>query len=111
MLENRSFDHMLGHLSMSRFGNRKNVAGLVDPESNLDYTNFLDGQGYQPFEWKDGPLLHDLPHSRALVATQLARTGKRFTMSGFAMHITVNQEQGDRGGDPQPMVFFPLRIP
>ena len=32
MLENRSFDHVLGHLSMSRFGNRKNVAGLVDPE-------------------------------------------------------------------------------
>ena len=45
MMENRSFDNMLGHLSMARFGNRNNVAGLVDPESNLDYTNFLDSPG------------------------------------------------------------------
>ena len=56
MMENRSFDNMLGHLSMARFGNRKDVAGLIDPETNLDYTNFLDGQGYQPFELKDGSL-------------------------------------------------------
>ena len=77
MMENRSFDHVLGHLSMARFGNRKDVEGLVEPETNLDYTNFLDGQGYQPFELKDGPLLHDLPHSRARVATQLAKAGSR----------------------------------
>ena len=75
MMENRSFDHVLGHLSMARFGNRKDVARLVDPETNLDYTNFLDGEGYQPFELEDGPLLHDLPHSRNLVATQLGTPG------------------------------------
>ena len=45
MMENRSFDHILGHLSITRFRNRKDVAGLVGPEVNLDYTNFLDGQG------------------------------------------------------------------
>ena len=73
MLENRSFDHVLGHLSMARFGNRKGVDGIGDPETNLDYTNFLDGQGYQPFELKDGSLLHDLPHSRGFVATQMAK--------------------------------------
>src|SRR5690348_10993009 len=83
MLENRSFDNILGNLSMSRFGNRKEVAGLVDPETNLDYTNFLDGQGYQPFELKDAPLAHDLPHGRKLVGVQLAKSGSRFTMSGF----------------------------
>ena len=38
MMENRSFDNMLGHLSMKRFGNRNDVAGLTEPESNLDYT-------------------------------------------------------------------------
>ena len=48
MFENRSFDNVLGHLSMARFENRKGVEGLTDPETNLDYTNFLDAQGYPP---------------------------------------------------------------
>lgn len=104
MMENRSFDHVLGHLSMARFGNRKDVAGLIDPESNLDYTNFLDGQGYQPFESKDAPLLHDLPHGRPYVATQLAKAGTRFTMSGFV--DAYYQQTGSRVVDPPPMGFL-----
>ena len=104
MMENRSFDHVLGHLSMGRFGNRKDVGGLVDPESNLDYTNFLDGQGYQPFELKDGPLLHDLPHSRALVAAQLAKSGSRFTMSGFVE--AYYRQSGSKVSDPPAMGFL-----
>lgn len=104
MMENRSFDHVLGHLSMTRFGNRKDVAGLVDPEANLDYTNFLDGQGYQPFQLKDGPLLHDLPHSRSLVAAQLAKTGSQFTMSGFV--DAYYQATGSKIIDPPPMGFL-----
>lgn len=101
MLENRSFDHMLGHLSMARFGNRKDVAGLVDPEANLDYTNFLDSQGYQPFELKDGPLPHDLPHSRPLVAAQL---GTPFTMSGFVEAYYC--ATGSKVSDPPSMGFL-----
>ncbi len=104
MMENRSFDHVLGHLSMARFGNRKDVEGLVDPETNFDYTNFLNGQGYQPFELKDGPLLHDLPHSRASVATQLAKTGTRFTMSGFA--DAYFQQSGSKVNDPPSLGFL-----
>ena len=104
MMENRSFDHVLGHLSMARFGNRKDVEGLVDPETNLDYTNFLDGQGYQPFELKDGPLLHDLPHSRARVATQLAKAGSRFTMSGFA--DAYFQATGSKINNPPSLGFL-----
>lgn len=104
MLENRSFDHMLGHLSMARFGNRRDVAGLVDPEANLDYTNFLDGQGYQPFELKDGPLPHDLPHSRSLVAAQLGTPGGPFTMSGFVE--AYYRATGSKVNDPPPMGFL-----
>lgn len=104
MMENRSFDNMLGHLSMARFGNRKDVAGLVDPELNLDYTNFLDGQGYQPFELKDAPLLHDLPHSRDLVNVQLAKAGARFTMSGFA--DAYYRATGSKLSDPPSMGFL-----
>ncbi len=104
MMENRSFDHVLGHLSMARFGNRKDVAGLIDPELNLDYTNFLDGQGYQPFELKDAPLLHDLPHSRDLVDVQLAKAGTRFTMSGFA--DAYYRATGSKLSDPPSMGFL-----
>ena len=104
MMENRSFDNMLGHLSMKRFGNRKDVAGLTEPESNPDYTNFLDGQGYQPFEMKDGPLLHDLPHSRGRVATQLAKSEANFTMSGFV--DAYFQSSGSKVNDPPPMGFL-----
>ena len=104
MMENRSFDNMLGHLSMARFGNRRDVAGLVDPESNPGYTNFLDGQGYQPFEMKDGPLLHDLPHSRGRVATQLGKSGANFTMSGFVE--AYFQASGSKVNDPPSMGFL-----
>lgn len=110
MLENRSFDHVLGHLSMARFGGRRDVEGLTDPESNLDYTNFLNGQGYQPFELKDGPLLHDLPHSRARVETQLAKAGTRFTMSGFV--DAYFQSTGSRVKNPPSMGFLaPADVP
>jgi len=104
MMENRSFDNILGHLSMGRFGNRKDIAGLIDPEVNLDYTNFLDGQGYQPFEIKDVPLSHDLPHSRDLVNVQLAKTGTRFTMSGFAE--AYYRATGSKVNDPPSMGFL-----
>src|SRR5690625_5030341 len=83
MMENRSFDHVLGHLSMTQYGSREEVTGLVNPQENPSYTNFLEGQGYQPFHLQDGLLPHDLPHSRAMVATQLARRSSQFTMSGF----------------------------
>jgi phospholipase C len=104
MMENRSFDHVLGHLSMTRFSNRQDVAGLVDPEGNPAYTNFLDGQGYQPFELKDGPLLHDLPHSRALVSTQLGAAGPPFTMSGFVEAYFL--ATGSKVTDPPSMGFL-----
>jgi phospholipase C len=104
MFENRSFDNVLGHLSMARFGNRKDVEGLVDPETNLDYTNFLEGQGYQPFELTDGSLLHDLPHNRVLVEAQLGKAGARYTMSGFA--DAYFRHTGSKVADPPSMGFL-----
>jgi phospholipase C len=104
MFENRSFDNVLGHLSMARFGNRPDLEGLVDPETNPAYTNFLDGQGYQPFESKDGSLLHDLPHNRLLVESQLGRAGTRYTMSGFA--DAYFRHTGSRVADPPSMGFL-----
>jgi phospholipase C len=70
MIENRSFDHMLGALRHSRFGGRVDVDGLTS-EANPQYQNFFEGRGYQPFHMLDGPLPCDLPHDRTLVETQL----------------------------------------
>src|SRR5262245_59977625 len=61
MMENRSFDHMLGALRHARFGGRVDVDGLTS-EANPQYTNFFEGRGYQPFHMQDGPLPCDPPH-------------------------------------------------
>ena len=105
MMENRSFDNVLGHLSMARFGNRKDVEGLIDPETNLDYTNFLDGAGLPAFRVEGWSLLHDLPHSRALCCDSIGedRTA-RFTMSGFA--DAYFQPSGSKVNDPPSMGFL-----
>ncbi len=104
-MENRSFDHVLGHLSMAQYESRKDVDGLVDPATNFSYTNFLNSQGYLPFELKDGPLPHDLPHARPFVATQLSPTpGGSFTMSGFVE--AYFEDTGSMVNDPPPMGFL-----
>jgi phospholipase C len=83
MLENRSFDNVLGHLSHPDFGGRADVDGLEDPATTTDYDNFYDSQVYKPFPTTDGPFLHDLPHSRQGTATQLDVVHGRATMAGF----------------------------
>ena len=85
MMENRSFDHLLGTLCQSQFGGRADIDGvksLLDP--NLA-NPASDGSLVFPFIMKDGPLTNDLPHERDLVAIQLASstiTGGP-TMTGF----------------------------
>jgi phospholipase C len=82
-LENRSFDHLLGYLSLPQFGGRTDIDGLVNPDTDPRYANEFDRQIYRPFPTTDGRLLHDLPHGRAEVAIQFALANGRPTMSGF----------------------------
>jgi phospholipase C len=109
-MENRSFDHVLGHLRMPEYGNRQDLAGLVDPTRNPNYANFLDQLAYLPSAQGDIEPPHDLPHGRSYVATQLAEADATFTMSGFVAayqqftHSTVNP--------PPPMAFMtPADVP
>jgi len=83
MLENRSFDHVFGYLSLPQYGGRTDVNGLIDPATNLAYANDYEDQGYQPFEMPDQSFTSDMPHRRGEVRTQLAFRGRRATMSGF----------------------------
>lgn len=97
MFENRSFDHMLGHLSYE--GIHAGVRGLTPPLSN--YSNLYEGNSYNPYQlMEDRELDADLPHGVNTVAQQLAKhpvTG-RFTMGGFVQsyadttRLPVNKE-------------------
>jgi phospholipase C len=108
MMENRSFDHMPGHLSYRQYANGTKVDGLQDLLNQQAYENIYAGEPYYPFEMKDGTLPSDLPHEREYVKTQLAYspvTGS-FSMSGFVdayyQFTTVNRTER-----PEPMGFFP----
>ena len=110
MLENRSFDNVLGHLSMPLLGNRTDIEGLSDPDHNPAYINILDGLGYRPQLVDDSALARDLPHSRERVATQLAPMGGGFTMSGFVQAYV--DENGSKVDQPPPMGYLgPKDVP
>jgi len=105
MLENRSFDHMLGHLSHPSFGNNKEVDGLGYPYRK--YENLYNSAPYPPFIInKDEMLLDDAPHEREEIKTQLAYsdvTGT-YTMSGFVeayFNKSLNEVQ-----NPMVMGFY-----
>lgn len=85
MMENRSFDHVLGYLASPDFGNRPDVDGITDIE-DIRYLNpNSDGQGIAPFWMNDGPFTSDLPHDPDAIQTQLAHSDitKTFLMNGF----------------------------
>ena len=104
LMENRSFDHILGTMCLSQFGGRSDLDGvksLVDPNNANPSSN---GTLAFPFIMKDGPLTNDLPHERDFVAMQLASsaiTGGP-TMTGFVK--AYEKATGTSGvNDPPPM--------
>jgi phospholipase C len=74
MMENRSFDHMLGYLSLGPF-NRKDVDGQsLDPDWLQRFTNFDNGQAIQPFHSTDPHTMpddFDPSHERSNIAAQI----------------------------------------
>ncbi len=108
MMENRSFDHMLGHLSYGEYANGTPVEGLRDPLTQQAYENLYEGSPYYPFVMQDGPLPGDPPHERTSVQTQLtysAVTGT-YSMSGF-VEAYYQSTPVNRTQTPEPMGFFP----
>jgi phospholipase C len=103
VFENRSFDHMLGHLKYEGFA--PTVDGL---ETDLSkYKNFYKGGEYVPFPAPDQQLSSDLPHEWNQVAIQLAYSAVtgQYDMTGFveayaAMTGTEPVQESD------PMGFF-----
>jgi len=104
-MENRSFDHMLGHLSLE--GLVPGVDGLAAPLSR--YQNLYAGDVFQPFPMTDRLLDSDLPHEWDEVQVQLARSEvtQRLTMTGFVEAYARFRGQTDVGPLPDPMGYFP----
>lgn len=84
MLENRSFDHMIGYLSLQDQTNRTDIDGIADP-ATASYINDSAGETYSLFPMKDAALPGDLPHGRDLVEVQLAKSNAsgKYEMTGF----------------------------
>lgn len=90
MMEGRSFDHLLGHLSLSGGAYEGRLSGLsgtpVDGFLRDErYSNSCEGRVFYPFERRDGVLGASLQEDRLSVAISLGRTlssGER-AMDGF----------------------------
>ncbi len=103
IMENRSFDHMLGHLSLENL-----VAGVNGLGPNLNaYANAYQGGNYLPFAMQPIQLQSDLPHEWNWVETHLAESAVtgQFDMNGFvdayARFTKTNPAQ-----QADPMGFF-----
>src|SRR4051794_23847442 len=86
MMENRSFDHLLGYLSMPPH-NWQNVNGLqTDPNWLTKASSLYDGTLYAPFLLTDpyDLMVGDPPHERDQIDVQMgAPTDGTFPLNGF----------------------------
>jgi phospholipase C len=99
MMENRSFDHLLGFLSHESYDNRTDVEGLHLPSPDFSWAiPDQEGTPCPPTPTADSYLPSDLPHGRSFVATQL----NQGAMDGF-----VKAYYGYQGlvRTPEPMRF------
>ena len=106
MLENRSFDHMLGHLSLDALV--PGVDGLTRPLASDRYANPLDGALYYPWPVvDDGTLSCDLPHEADAVTAQLAKSAVtgRYDMNGFVEAYAKADGCRVASSQAEPMAF------
>lgn len=107
MFENRSFDHMLGHLSRQKINTEVN--GLKDPLTN--FRNLYKGGSFPVFPIREDVEMNtDLPHKREEVNVQLKKhilTGN-ITMGGF-VEAYANITQTAPNKECEPMGFLNLR--
>ena len=90
MLENRSFDHMLGYLSLT--GGRPDIDGL-----RPGFANSCQGRSYPVHHLKTTAVELDPDHSSAAIDRQIAGG----TMGGFVASAAATlAERGDDDGDP-----------
>src|SRR5215831_235441 len=84
LMENRSFDHMLGYLSLPPYS-RADLDGLKsDPAWLQQVANLHFGSTYSPFHLTDKRLPDDPPHERNFITLQMgAPIDGVFPLKGF----------------------------
>ncbi len=92
IMENRSFDHILGYRSLPAYG--KDVDGQRLDANWLDrYTNSFNGNPAQPFYRSDLELSGDPPHERGEMRVQIGADfpwpGGSAPMNGFALNYAT----------------------
>ena len=91
MMENRSFDHMLGYLSLPPFNHQEVDGQSLAPVWLNKFTNFDNGVAIQPFHSTDPhtmPNDFDPPHERSNIAAQIdPRQDDSFPLNGFVSAI------------------------
>jgi len=95
MMENRSFDHMLGYLNLPPWkANRPPVEGVsLDPVWIQRYTNMLDGRPFAPHAFTDR-LIDDPPHTRPTITIQLGTSsGATGPMTGFVASYAQRKQR------------------
>src|ERR1017187_2720792 len=97
MMENRSFDHMLGYLTLR--SEWENVDGVKpdDPAWTERTTNTYNEQRYTPFEQKNvvGKMAGDPPHEWKDIARQMGHPDEtgNFPMNGFVENYANAKEK------------------
>ncbi|PWT74716.1 MAG: hypothetical protein C5B59_10525 [Bacteroidetes bacterium] len=105
MFENRSFDHMLGHLTLDKISPVAN--GLQYPLAQDHYSNIYNGNSYYPFRKKaDTALTSDLPHEFNYVAMQVDKSSANglYQMDGFV--TAYMQASSDNPSTTSPPMGF-----
>jgi phospholipase C len=109
MMENRSFDHMLGYLSLPRYGGRADIDGLREDQAWLDkVANQWQGNKYWPIRLGE-PRIPDPPHERANIAMQLGACDAQgnFALDGFIASAMGDSEvMNYQTPDQVPMLDF-----
>jgi phospholipase C len=115
LMENRSFDHMLGYLSHPNFGDRRDVNGQQADQAWLDrFTNEYSSRRQAPFHATRLDMSDDPKHERENFRIQFGadfKPGAAYPMNGFMKNYATDPELSP-DESTQVMAFFtPAEIP
>jgi phospholipase C len=110
MMENRSFDHLLGYLSLPP-SNRLDVDGIKgDPNWLTKASSVYDGSSFPPFVLTDpyDLMAADPPHERDNIAVQMGTEANGvFSLNGFVTNYTTAKGAAPvKPGDKIPVMGY-----
>ncbi len=108
MMENRSFDHMLGYLDLPPYN--KSVVGIKDAWLK-NFVNRYNGQAYGPWHRSDVTINYDPPHERGDIDAQIGGEIPNAPMGGFVASYASDQDVGSADLANVMAYYTPAEIP